>query len=39
MIDNSISKERFEKIQKIRELGINPYPGRFERTHYYSPNY
>ncbi len=29
-----ISKERFDKIEKIRALGINPYPARFERTHY-----
>jgi len=25
---------RLEKLGKIKELGINPYPERFERTHY-----
>lgn len=25
--------ERLEKLQKIKSLGINPYPDKFERTH------
>ncbi|OGC82656.1 MAG: lysine--tRNA ligase [Candidatus Abawacabacteria bacterium RBG_16_42_10] len=30
---NDVRKVRLEKLAKIRELGVNPYPDRFERTH------
>ncbi len=30
---NDVRQVRLEKLAKIRELGINPYPDRFERTH------
>ena len=26
-------EQRIEKLRKLRELGINPYPYRFQRTH------
>jgi lysyl-tRNA synthetase class 2 len=28
-----MDNDRFKKLEKIRELGLNPYPDRFERTH------
>ena len=32
--DNILIKERKEKLQKIRDMGINPYPYNFNRTHF-----
>lgn len=29
-------QERLDKLEKIKELGFNPYPERFERTHFSS---
>src|SRR3989338_4036418 len=31
--DNVLIKERKEKLRKLRELGINPYPYKFDRKH------
>ena len=31
---NEFQKIRREKLNQIRELGINPYPFKFERTHF-----
>jgi len=31
---DKLAKERFDKLEKIRELGINVYPEKFERTHF-----
>jgi lysyl-tRNA synthetase class 2 len=31
--ENHLVKERINKLAKIRALGVNPYPSRFERTH------
>ncbi|MBN1313042.1 MAG: lysine--tRNA ligase [Anaerolineae bacterium] len=31
--DNNVEKERLEKLERIREKGIEPYPTRAERTH------
>jgi lysyl-tRNA synthetase class 2 len=33
-MENILIKERKEKLQKIREEGVNPYPSKFDRTHY-----
>ncbi|MFQ5433623.1 MAG: lysine--tRNA ligase [Anaerolineae bacterium] len=30
---NSLEKQRLEKINQLRDLGINPFPRRIERTH------
>jgi lysyl-tRNA synthetase, class II len=30
---NQLLKVRLEKLKKVRELGINPYPNRCKRTH------
>ena len=30
---NDILRQRREKLDKLRELGVNPYPYRFEKTH------
>ena len=32
--ENQLIRQRKEKLQKIRELGINPYPPRCKFTHY-----
>lgn len=32
MIENPERKNRVEKLQKIKELGVHPYPERFEKT-------
>lgn len=32
--DNPLAKERLSKLDKIRNLGINPYPGKFQRSHF-----
>ena len=32
-IKKSTRDERIELIQQLRGQGVNPYPGRFERTH------
>ena len=29
-----IQKVRYEKLEQIKELGVNPYPFSFERTHF-----
>ena len=29
-------QERLKKLQSLRELGVNPYPYKFERTHIFS---
>ena len=26
-------EQRIEKLAKLREMGVNPYPYRFQRTH------
>ena len=31
-MENDLLQERIEKLKKIREAGINPYPYRFEVT-------
>lgn len=31
--DNSLRQMRIEKLQKLKELGINPYPATTKRTH------
>lgn len=31
--DNVLIQERKEKLRKLRELGINPYPYKFDRKH------
>jgi len=31
--DNPLIQERLRKLEAIKKLGINPYPGRFSRTH------
>lgn len=31
--DNSLRQARIEKLQKLKELGINPYPATTKRTH------
>lgn len=33
-MENILIKERKEKLQKIREEGVNPYPSKFDRSHY-----
>jgi len=30
---NQLLKVRREKLEKVRELGLNPYPNRCKRTH------
>jgi lysyl-tRNA synthetase class 2 len=32
-MDNSLSAQRREKLARLVELGVNPYPPRVERTH------
>ncbi len=34
--DNVLIKERKEKLRKLQELGINPYPYKFDRKHFSS---
>ncbi|MFH0820405.1 MAG: lysine--tRNA ligase [Candidatus Peregrinibacteria bacterium] len=31
--DSPLIRERRAKLEKIKQMGIKPYPGRFERTH------
>ncbi len=33
MEDSNLKKVRLEKIQKLKEQGINPYPHSFDKTH------
>src|SRR5260221_8719834 len=33
MEDTNLKKIRLEKIEKLQELGINPYPYSFDKTH------
>lgn len=33
MTEERIRQVKLEKIDRLRELGVNPYPERFERTH------
>ncbi len=33
MEDSSLKKVRLEKIEKLKEVGINPYPHSFNKTH------
>lgn len=30
---NNVEQDRFEKLRRLREAGIDPYPARVERTH------
>jgi lysyl-tRNA synthetase class 2 len=32
--DNRLIKERIEKLNKLQELGINPFPYSFDKTHH-----
>jgi lysyl-tRNA synthetase class 2 len=33
-MDNPLFQERLDKIEKLRALGVQPYPERFDRTHF-----
>ncbi|MGE3163621.1 MAG: lysine--tRNA ligase [Planctomycetota bacterium] len=33
MTEERIRQVKLEKIERLRDLGVNPYPERFERTH------
>jgi lysyl-tRNA synthetase class 2 len=33
MNDNTLRQERLSKLESLRELGIDPFPVKFERTH------
>ena len=30
---NNVEQDRFDKLNRLQDMGVNPYPSRVERTH------